>query len=97
MAFDIPQFTVWKIVYTAIGAAVFWGIQGRTKLKPFVIAPLVSRLPLSKHAKEVIEFIIFIALGCIIGIGFADPNNPRQALTAGFGWTGAFARAKKNI
>lgn len=97
MTFDMPQFTVGNVMYTAIGAAVFWGISGRNKLKPFILCDLIEYLPISAHAKEIVGFFVFIALGCIVGIGFTDPSNPRQALTAGFGWTGAFARPKKSI
>lgn len=96
MSFELPEFTVWKLIYTGIGAAVFWGVWGRSRLKPFILFDLFKNLPVPEPVKEVIEFLVFIALGCLVGIGFTDPVNPRQALTAGFGWTGAFARIKKS-
>jgi hypothetical protein len=39
--------------------------------------------------------VAFTALGCFIGIGILQPNNPQQAVTAGFAWTGLFAKMKK--
>ena len=91
---EMPHFTIGKVLYTAIGASVFWGISGRTKLRPFYLFDFVKFLPLEKKTQDILQFIVFIVLGCVVGIGFADPNNPRQALTAGFGWTGVFARRK---
>ena len=94
--FNNPHFTVWNIVYTAIGAAVFWGVWGRTKLKPYILSDVIELLPWKKY-HPLLEFLMFLIIGCVVGIGFADPTNPRQALTAGFGWTGAIARRKPGI
>lgn len=91
--FEMPTFTVWKVAYTAIGAAVFWSVRGRTELKPFGLSAVLRYLPL-KRFHPMIEFILFIALGCFVGIAFADPGNSRQAITAGMGWTGVFVKRK---
>jgi hypothetical protein len=91
--FDAPSFTFWNVVYTAIGASVFWSTWGRTKLKTFVLPDLVRYLPW-KRWHPLIEFVLFIALGCVVGVGVTNPTNPRQAITAGLGWTGAIARRK---
>ena len=40
--FEPPSFGFWNVVYTAIGATVFWGTWGRTKLKPFVLPDIIS-------------------------------------------------------
>lgn len=98
--FEIPNYTVWNVLFTAIGAAVFWGKWGRTKLKAFVLSDIVNWLPLNERAKAAIEFCIFIILGTIVGIAIVNPSSAIQAITAGFGWTGFFAsqsRAKKAI
>lgn len=89
--FDNPSFTTWNIIYTAIGAMVLWGTWGRTKLKAFVLSSII-RLFLTGRAEAVVEFVVFVILGCIIGIGVVRPVNPQQAITAGLAWTGVFAR-----
>lgn len=89
--FENPSFSFWNVVYTAIGAAVFWGTWGRTKLRPYILADVIKYLP-GKRWHPLIEFIVFIVIGCVVGIGFTNPINARQALTAGFGWTGVFAK-----
>lgn len=91
--FDVPSFDAWKIVYTAIGASIYWGMWGRTKLRPYVLPDILEHLPW-KNVHPLIEFAIFLTLGCLVGIGFANPSTPQQALTAGMGWTGVFARQK---
>jgi hypothetical protein len=91
--FEPPYFTVWNTLYTAIGAAVFWGRAGRSKLKVYYLSHIFDLLeiPESKWRKSC-EFMVFIILGCLIGIGITKPGTEVQALTAGFAWTGFFAK-----
>lgn len=91
--FQGPSFTFWNIVYTAIGAAGFWSTWGRSKLKPFLIADLIRRLP-ARRWHPLIEFLLFIVLGVIVGIGVTNPTNAQQAIAAGMGWTGIFAHPR---
>ena len=89
--FQVPHFGFWNVVFTAIGAAVYWGKWGRTKLKAYVLSDLIALVPLSPKWRSALEFIIFLTVGCLVGIAVAQPTSPVQALTAGFGWTGLFA------
>jgi hypothetical protein len=91
--FDAPYFTFWNTVYTAIGAAVFWGRNGRTKLKVYYLSHVLDLIGLPEgRVRKCIEFGIFIVLGCLIGIGIAKPGTVPQAITAGFAWTGFIAK-----
>ena len=91
--FEVPHFTVWTTIYTAIGAAVFWGRAGRTKLKVYYLSYLFDMLRFPDGPlRQVVEFMIFIICGCLIGIGIAKPNTVAQALTAGFAWTSFVAK-----
>lgn len=90
--FDDPSFTFWNVVYTSIGTAVFWGKWGRKKLKAYYLSDLIERLPLEKRYRQILEFVVFVSIGCVVGVGLVEPRNAVQALTAGFGWTGAFLR-----
>jgi hypothetical protein len=92
--FVSPSFTLWNIIYTAIGVAVFWGTWGRSRLQAYVLSDLVTLLGLGPRARAVTEFVIFLVVGCLVGIGVTNPSNPTQALTAGFGWTGFFAKRR---
>jgi len=87
--FENPSFTPWGILYTAIGVVVFWGKWGRTELKTYGLSRFVRMFCKGKPA-TCIEFLIFVMLGCLVGIGVTSPQNPQQAITAGFGWTGIF-------
>ena len=89
--FENPSFTFWNLVYTAVGSAVLWGTWGRTRLKAFVLSDLLG-LFLKGRWLFMFEFLVFIALGCLVGIGVVHPVDATQAITAGFAWTGAFAR-----
>jgi hypothetical protein len=86
--FHVPVFTFWNVVFTAIGAAVFWGKWGKTKLKVKYLSDLLDLFPLNPKSRGALEFLIFVALGCVVGIAVVQPSNAAQALTAGFGWTG---------
>jgi hypothetical protein len=87
-------FTVENILFTAVGSAVYWGLNGRTKLQAFILREVVEWLGFSGATKAVTEFFIFLLLGCLVGIGATQPSSVMQAITAGFGWTGLFARTK---
>ena len=89
--FESHSFTFWNVVFAAIGAAALWGKQGRTELKAYVLSDIV-RLFLKGRSRILVEFIIFVALGCLVGIAVVEPTNVRQAITAGFAWTAVFAR-----
>jgi hypothetical protein len=89
--FEAPTFTPWSVLFTATGAAVIWGKMGRTKLKAYYLSDIVRALPLNRKLQSLIEFIVFVTLGCLVGIGVAQPVNVRQALTAGIAWTSFFA------
>ncbi len=88
--FEVPSFTFWNVVFTAVGAAVFWGKWGRTRLRAYLLSDLVNLLNIDDEWRSAIEFLIFLTLGCLVGIGVVRPTTPTQALTAGFGWTGFF-------
>jgi hypothetical protein len=74
---------------------VYWCKWGPNKLRAYALSSIVELLPLSPGWRSVIEVVTFTALGCFIGIGVLQPVNPQQALTAGFAWTGLFAKLKK--
>lgn len=91
--FEVPHFAFWPTAYTALGAAVFWGRAGRTKLRVYYLSYLFDMLKFPDGPlRQVVEFSLFIVLGCLIGIGIAKPETPPQAITAGFAWTGFFAK-----
>jgi len=91
MDFQAPHFSFWNTAYTAVGAIGYWGLKGRTKLRVYTLSDLIERLNWSDRACYVTEFLVFIVLGCFVGVGVVEPTNPRQAITAGLAWTGVFA------
>jgi hypothetical protein len=93
--FEPPHFTAWNVTYTAIGAAVYWGKWGRTKLKAYVLSDWLVLLPVDDKWRCAIELFTFVALGALIGVAIVQPLNAIQALTAGFSWTGVFAKHSK--
>jgi len=88
--FQIPSFTFWNVAFTGVGVAVFWGKWGRTKLRAYLLSDLLNLVPVDEKWRAAIEFLVFLTLGCLVGIGIVQPTTPTQALTAGFGWTGFF-------
>lgn len=85
-----PDFSLANIFFTSLGALILWSLLGRKKLRAYALSEVVSKVCTGK-TRYFVEFFIFIAIGCIIGIVIVDPINPRQALTAGFAWTSALA------
>lgn len=87
------SFTFINVMYTAIGAAVFWGKWGRAELRAYILSDIMNLFNLQRKTRAGIECLIFIGLGCIVGIGLTDPTNPAQAMVAGLGWTGLFTHS----
>ena len=85
-----PEFTTGNILYTAIGAAVFWGKWGRSELRAYYLSDLVAAFNLPRKTRAALEMVIFISLGVVVGIGLTEPTTPAQALVAGLAWTGVF-------
>jgi hypothetical protein len=91
----MDHFTFSNVLFTVAGAIVFWARKGgRSELKAYGLSDMVTLLPWNRGIRTILEFVIFIVLGCVVGIGFTEPSNPRQALTAGFGWTSLLAVGK---
>jgi len=91
--FQAPSFTFWNVVFTAIGAAVFWGKFGRGRLRAYLLSDLLNLFPWNPSWRAAAEFLLFVALGCIVGIAVVQPSNATQALAAGLGWTGFLTHA----
>jgi hypothetical protein len=85
----------WVIAYTAAGAIVYWCKWGPDKLRAYALSRILDLFPLNPRWRGIIEVLTFTVLGCFLGIGILQPVNPQQAVTAGFAWTGIFARLKK--
>jgi len=85
-------FSISNVLFTAIGASVYWGINGRSKLRAYLLREVIDWLDLNPTARAATEFVIFVVLGCLVGIAVTQPISATQAITAGFGWTGLFAR-----
>jgi hypothetical protein len=91
--FEVPHFTIWNVLYTATGAAVFWGRNGRSKLKVYYLSHVFDIVKFPEgHLRQGVEFSVFIILGCLMGIGIAQPGTVPQAITAGMAWTGFLAK-----
>ncbi|WP_158792251.1 hypothetical protein [Granulicella sp. L60] len=88
------HFSLPMILYTGLGSAIFWGKNGRGKLKVFVLSTLFDSLkwPNDNPWRIIVEFVLFITFGILIGIGAIGPATIMQALTAGIAWTGVVAK-----
>lgn len=80
-------FTTSNVFFTALGAALFWSVRGRYPLRVFALSSIIEQFGIKDPWLPRLEIVIFLIVGCLIGITFVEPENGRQALTAGFGWT----------
>jgi hypothetical protein len=95
--FENPSFHLWSVIYTALGATLFWSKWGREKLKAYFLSELIEMFVKSDRARMVIELIVFVSLGCLVGIGIVRPQNIPQAFSAGLGWTGLVAHHRSAV
>lgn len=73
--------------YASSGALVLWGKLGKSGREIYGLSDILKRF-MPDNARQVIEPIVFIALGAFISIGMVNPDTPAQAVAAGLGWTG---------
>lgn len=91
MLFDVPEFTLAKVCFTAIGCMGYWSLKGRDELRSFALSEVIAHLPIqSPNRRYLVEVLCFITLGCLVGIAVTDPHSARQAIAAGVAWTGVF-------
>ncbi len=89
--FQSPDFSFPAVVFTSAGVVLLWGAWGRDRLHVFGLSDLVALLPIGAKFQKLLEFLVFVTIGCVVAIGVTHPINPTQAISAGFGWTAAFA------
>jgi len=89
----LERYVDWRLLFlTAFGAALLWARwsyspTGTIQIKAMGLEALVRYLPFSRGWRTLIGFLVFIAIGAIVGMVMVAPVNARQALAAGFGWT----------
>jgi len=91
---EYPSYPPTFVVFAAIGSMIFWSVKGRTKLKAYGLSEVFGHLPLSINQRYLLEFLVFVTLGCVVGVGITQPVNVRQALTAGIAWTSLFSTSR---
>ena len=79
----------------ALGAAGLFNKMGRRGIRPYVLPQLTDLIP-NRMARNVVEYIVFVGLGCVVGLFFVAPNTAIQAFSAGLGWTGLLANPEAN-
>lgn len=80
-------------VITALGSALLWGRLGRTKVRAYVLSPwLDTFMKKQGFLRVTVEFVLFVLVGTVLGLGMCDPVSFAQALAAGFGWTSLVAK-----
>lgn len=90
--FEVPSFDTYAIVFTAVGASLVWARMGPKKVRIFALTRLIEGLGIEGKIGVVAEFMIFVAMGVVIGVAVVQPTNVTQALAAGMGWTGLLSQ-----
>lgn len=96
MVFAPSMDTPIHVLCTAIGALVLWTKLGdRQRLTVYGFGKLWNLIGIEGKARDVLELISFIVLGTFVAMLFTEPNNVRQAFSAGLGWTGMLTTYRK--
>jgi hypothetical protein len=70
----------------------YWARWGRERLRVLGLARVLDELvPVENQLTAArMEFVVFVVLGCLLGVPFVEPVNFAQSFTAGFAWVGLF-------
>ena len=87
----------WLCFFTMLGVAILWAKEHSASLSPgkasatlriYGMSGAVEFFcPPSSKKGEIIQFLLFIVLGTLVGVAIGQPTIPAQALAAGVGWT----------
>ena len=77
--------------FTALGVFLLYSRWGKDGLKYYVPRDLLKTIHLSVDLNSQVEFIIFMIMGTVVDMAFAEPDTARQSIAAGIGWTGLLA------
>jgi len=89
----------WSIMrfgFAAFGVLILYARWGKNALRIYVPRDVVQTFHLSADSNTRLEFVIFLVLGSVIAVLFADPQSPQQAISAGLGWTGLIAAPSRS-
>lgn len=91
---QLVHFTPVTVGYTALGTVIFWSIHGRKKLKVYLLSDLFNSFGWAEDgiSRNVVEFILFVVIGLLVGVGVIGPSTIPQAFSAGLAWTGVVAK-----
>ena len=97
---DVPSFMsvdfLLIVLSSALGAFMLWVRWGQKNPEFFILTNFIA-LFCEKNTLKArrLEFFLFIALGCTIGIIMVQPVTLQQAFAAGLGWTSFCVNTKK--
>jgi hypothetical protein len=93
-----PDLSTYKVPLSVVlGAIIYWARSGRGGRRSVRMLPLRSLTQLIPNValREAVDFVIFVAMGCVLVWLLATPNTPQQGFAAGAGWTGLASEAMK--
>lgn len=90
--FEVPTFDLWAVVFTALGAIIVWARLGPEKIRVFALSRLIEGLGFRNRNQMLLEFVVFVSLGIVVGVAVVQPTTVPQALAAGMGWTGLLSQ-----
>ena len=91
--FDAFEFDV--TFFTALGAIVAWGRLGAQGIRVYALSRLVESIVAEQRIRIILEFLVFVTIGALVGVVVVEPKTGVQAIAAGLGWTGLLARADR--
>ena len=90
--FEVPEYGISKVAFTAIGVFVLWASWGKGGLSVKYLNTALARLGMPPNWLLLVEFGVTMVLGVVVAIAIVDPQTARQAFVAGMGWTGLVTR-----
>ena len=90
--FEVPDFGIDKVAFTAIGVFVLWATWGTGGLSVKHLNTALSQLGIPSSWLFLVEFGVTMVSGVVVAIAFVEPETAQQAIAAGMGWTGLVTR-----
>lgn len=90
--FQVPNFSTWALLYSAIGAGSLWFKFAKVEQrKVYIFSGFLERLISDQDVRRSVELIAFCAFGAFVAVSIVQPNSAASAISAGIGWTGFFS------
>lgn len=89
---NLPHLSI--LFFIGLGTVTYWNKAGRRGRRAVTILAPLTHLISRGRFRDAIDFLVFVAVGCVVAWYLVRPETAQQGFAAGLGWTGLLSESK---